>query len=156
MARDIGKQFYDKKEMREAILFLSKYGISNTYAVKIFNTYGPGKYQDIIKTNPYQIAADVSGIGFKTADEIAEKVGILKNSDYRIQAGILYVLSRASMDGHVFLPKASLIKKTSDILGVEQSNIEYNLMSLAILKKVIVQLKDQEEQVYITSYYYME
>lgn len=156
MARDIGQQFYEKKEMREAILFLSKYGISNTFAVKIFNTYGPGKYQDIIKTNPYQVAEDISGIGFKTADEIADKVGVLKNSDYRIQAGILYALSRASMDGHVYLPKTVLMEKTSYILGLEQSHIEHNLMSLAILKKVIVQRKDKEEQVYITSYYYME
>ncbi len=156
MARDIGNQFFEKRELRDAVLFLSLYGISNTYAVKIYNTYGPKKYQGVVKNNPYQIAEDIPGIGFKTADEIAVKIGILSNSDYRIQAGILYVLQRASTEGHVYLPKEALIDKTSAILGVELSNIEYNLNSLELLKKIIVNTIDKDEQVFLAVNYYIE
>lgn len=156
MARDIGEQFYDKRELRDAILFLSQYEISNTYAVKIYNTYGPKKYKDIIKENPYQVAEEIPGIGFKTADEIAARVGILYNSDYRIQAGLLYILQRASTEGHVYLPKELLLKKTSAILSVEIEQIEHNLNSLSILKKVIIDQTDNREQVYLVIYYYGE
>ncbi|NMB44472.1 MAG: ATP-dependent RecD-like DNA helicase [Clostridiales bacterium] len=156
MARDIGRQFYEKRELRDAVLFLSQYGISNTYAVKIYETYGPKKYQEIVKSNPYQIAEDIPGIGFKTADEIAAKVGILYNSDFRIQAGILYVLQRASTDGHVYLPKDILLNKTSNILGVETTSIEVNLSSLEILKKIIINTSCKEEQVFLAVNFYIE
>ena len=156
MARDIGEQFYDKKELREAIIFLSQYGISNTYAVKIYNTYGPIKYKEIVKNNPYQIAEDIPGVGFKTADDIAVRVGILSNSDYRIQAGILYVLLRASNEGHVYLPVEVLLIKASTILNVDIKHVEHNLNSLAILKKIIVNKVNDEEQIYIALYYYVE
>lgn len=156
MARDIGDQFYEKRELRDAVLFLAQYGISNTYAVKIYNTYGPKKYQEVVKNNPYQIAEDIPGIGFKTADEIAAKVGITYNSDFRIQAGILYVLQRASTEGHVYLPKEILINKTAAILSVEVSNIENNLNSLEILKKIIVNIINNEEQVFLAVNYYIE
>ena len=156
MARDIGKQFYEKRKLREAVIFLSKYSISNTYAVRIFNIYGEERYKDIVKNNPYQIAEDVTGIGFKTADEIAAKVGILPNSDYRIQAGIIYVLQRASTEGHVYLPKDILLRKTAAILNIDMDNITYNLNKLVVLKKVIIHTKNEEEQVYIAMYYYIE
>lgn len=156
IARDIAQQFHDKKEMREAMLFLQQYGISNTYAVKIYEEYGPGKYKEIIKNNPYQIAEDISGVGFKIADEIAAKVGIQANSDYRVQAGILYVLLRGSMEGHVYLPEQVLIEKTNEILGIEISNIEYNLTTLALHKKVKIQEVDGKKQIYSASYFYIE
>lgn len=156
MARDIGRQFYEKRELREAIMFLSQYDISNTYAVKIYNTYGPKKYKDVVKENPYQIAEDIPGIGFKTADAIASKVGILSDSDYRVQAGILYVLQRANTEGHVYLPKEILLKKTANILSIDLENIEYSFNSLLILKKVIIHEEDGEEQVYLALYYYIE
>lgn len=156
MARNIGQQFYEKRELREAVIFLSQYGISNTFAVKIYNTYGPKRYKEVIKENPYQIAEDIGGIGFKTADEIAVKVGILQNSEHRIQAGILYVLLRASNEGHVYLPKEILLNKASEILGVESLNIEHNLESLQLYKRVIILTVDGEEQVYSAMYYYKE
>lgn len=156
MARDIGEQFYEKRELREAVIFLSQYDISNTYAVKIYNAYGPKRYKEIIKENPYQIAEDIAGVGFKIADEIAAKVGILQNSEHRIQAGIIYVLLRASNEGHVYLPKQVLIRKAAEILGVDYSSIEYNLTNLYLLKKIIIKEVDKEEQVYSTIYYYKE
>lgn len=156
MARDIGEQFYDKRELREAVIFLSQYDISNTYAVKIYNAYGPNKYKEIIKENPYQIAEDIAGIGFKIADEIAAKVGILQNSEHRIQAGIIYVLLRVSTEGHVYMPKDVLMRKAAEILGVDYSSIEYNLTNLYLLKKVIIKEVDKEERVYSTIYYYKE
>jgi exodeoxyribonuclease V alpha subunit len=99
-ARDIGAQFEEKRDLREAMIFLQKYGISMTYAVKIQKQYGYRMY-DIIRENPYKLAEDISGIGFKLADEIAEKVGISVDSDFRIRAGIMYALSNSMVAGNM-------------------------------------------------------
>ncbi len=112
-AREIASQFEEKQDMRDAMLFLQQYGISNAFAVKIYKEYGQKMY-DVVKENPYRLAEDISGIGFKLADEIAAKVGIGINSDYRIKAGILYVLLQASGAGHVYLPEDILKYKTTE------------------------------------------
>lgn len=106
-AREIAEQAEEKRDMRKAMIFLQQYGISNSMGVKIYNTYGPELYR-IVKENPYQMAEDIGGIGFRIADEIAGRVGIHTDSDFRIRSGILYVLQQASGEGHIYLPQEML------------------------------------------------
>jgi ribosomal protein S13 len=113
-AQEIYQQFHDKQDMRQAMMFLGKYGISTAYAVKIYNEYGSRLY-DIIRENPYQLAEDVSGIGFRLADDIARRAGIGMESDYRIRSGVIYVLLQASMNGHVYLPVDELKRQAAEI-----------------------------------------
>lgn len=155
MARDIGIQFEEKREMRNAMLFLQKYNISNTYAVKIYQQYGPRLY-DIIKKNPYQLAEDISGIGFKLADEIARNVGIAPDSGDRIKAGILYVLNNATGLGHVYLPEPELLAQSSELLLVDITDISQHLMDMQIDRRIIVKEIDGVRIVYSAIYYYME
>ena len=112
MAIEIYRQFEDKRDMRNAMMFLQKYNITGNLAVKIFQEYKSGMY-NVIKENPYRLAEDISGIGFKTADEIAQRVGIPLNSDFRIKAGILYVLGRL-MGKDMYLPENELIVKAGN------------------------------------------
>ncbi|BCJ96644.1 ATP-dependent RecD-like DNA helicase [Anaerocolumna cellulosilytica] len=155
MAREIAKQFEDKKDMRGAMLFLQQFGITTTLAVKIYKEYGAKMYQ-IVKENPYRLAEDITGIGFKLADEIASKIGIGTDSDYRIKAGILYVLMQGSSAGHIYLPEDMLAAKTAEILGAHVSDIEHHLVNLAMDKKIIIREVEGQKQIYGASLYYME
>lgn len=155
MAQEISKQFEEKKEMRGAMLFLQQYGVSTAYAVKIYKEYGAKMY-DIIRENPYKLAEDISGIGFKVADEIAAKVGIGANSDYRIKAGILYVLLKGSGEGHVYLPESLLIAKTAELLGTDVSGIDKHLTDLAFDRKIILRETGGVKNIYSASLFYLE
>ena len=154
-AREIAIQVEDKKELRQAMIFLTQYGISNSLAVKIYTRYGPQMY-GIMQENPYQLAEDISGVGFKIADEIASRIGIHTDSDYRIRSGILYVLLQAVGDGHTYLPRQELVRRGAEVLGVEESGIEIQLGNLCIDRKLIIKLEEEEERVYAAAYYYME
>lgn len=154
-AREIADQMAEKKDMREAFVFLQKYGISNTLAVKIYNQYGMRLY-GILRENPYQLAEDISGVGFKIADEIASKIGIHTDSDYRIRSGILYTLLQASGEGHMYLPDHVLKYRTAGLLELEEAYIEPHLSNLAMDKKLVIKVKGEERRVYATSYYYAE
>lgn len=154
-AQEIFNQFHDKQDMRQAMMFLAKYGISTAYAVKIYNEYGSRLY-DIIRENPYQLADDISGIGFKLADEIAAKAGIGANSDFRIRSGIIYMLLQASYSGHTYLPSVLLAENTAQLLGLDSSYIEKHLMDLSIDKKVMIKQLNDEPVVYASTYYYGE
>ena len=112
MAMAIAEQVEEKKGMREAMMFLQNYGITLNLAAKIYQEYGPKLYS-IIKENPYKLADDIPGVGFKMADEIAEKVGIFTDSDYRIRAGLLYILLQASA-GRVVKSRNDCYGKASD------------------------------------------
>lgn len=155
IAREISMQMEDKKGMREAMIFLQQYGISNALAVKIYDTYGMRVYQ-VMKENPYQLAEDIHGIGFKMADEIAAKIGIRTDSDFRIRSGILYTLLLAAGEGHVYLPKEILLRNTSIMLQIPQEVIEVQLSNLAMEKKLIIKIEEDRTYVYATSYYYAE
>jgi helicase, putative, RecD/TraA family len=154
-AQEIAEQVEEKRDMRKAMLFLQKYGISTTLGVKIYNQYGPDIYQ-IIKENPYKMADDIVGIGFKIADEIASRVGIHTDSDFRIRSGLFYVLVQALTEGHLYLPKEKLMNRASTLLTIEPEFMEKHLMDLAIDRKII--MKEEEEQVivYGSVYYYLE
>lgn len=154
-AREIAEQLVEKKDMREAMIFLQQYGISNTLAMKIYNAYGKETYQ-IIKENPYRLAEEVGGIGFKIADEIARKIGIHMDSDYRVRSGILYVLLQENMNGHTYLPKHELLHKVSVLLGVDSEQIETQLMNLMMDKKIIIKTEKEGQHVYAAVYYYAE
>ena len=107
MAMEISSQVEEKRDMRQAMVFLQQYGISMNLAVKIYQHYGPGMYS-VIQENPYQLADDIQGVGFKIADEIAAKVGIFTDSDYRIRSGLFYALLQATGNGHTYLPEEEL------------------------------------------------
>ena len=157
-ALDIGIQMAEKKEMRDAMIFLQKYGITNTMAVKIYNNYGARIYS-VLMENPYQLADDIDGIGFKTADEIASKVGIRVDSEYRIKSGIMYALLQGALDGNTYLPIDELVSRTTDLLSsgddtaIDDMAVRTQLDNLMMDKKVIVR---GEGEVYASSYFYEE
>lgn len=154
-AREIAQQIIEKKDMREAFVFLQKYGISNALAVKIYNKYGMELY-GIMRENPYRLAEDIEGVGFKIADEIAAKIGIHTDSDYRIRSGILYILLQASGEGHTYLPAEILEEKSAELLGVGKEAVVPQLSNLAMDKKLVMKTKGEEQRVYASSYYYTE
>lgn len=154
-AQEIYVQFHEKQDMRQAMMFLEKYGISTTYAVKIFKEYGSRLYK-VISENPYQLADDISGIGFKLADEIAARAGIGSDSDYRIRSGIIYTLQQGAAAGHTYLPKEVAVRQTAQLLSLDESYIEKHLMDLSIDKKIVQKELDGQPVIYSSSYYYME
>ena len=157
-ARDIALQVYEKRDAREAMTFLQKYGISNTLAIRIYEAYGLNLY-GILKENPYKLAEDIDGIGFVIADEIAAKIGIHTDSDYRIRSGLLYVLLQAGAEGHCYLPAGRLLAKAGELLGLKREQMEAQLGNLAMDKKVVIKMPNEEEteqKVYASAYYYAE
>ncbi|MDD6811968.1 MAG: ATP-dependent RecD-like DNA helicase [Lachnospiraceae bacterium] len=157
-AQEIAVQVYEKKDAREAMTFLQKYGISNTLAIRIYETYGMNLY-GIMKENPYRLAEDVDGIGFRIADEIASRIGIHTDSDYRIRSGLLYMLMQAGASGHCYLPDSILLKKTGELLELDGQILEPQLQNLAMDKKVIIKMptgEETERKVYASTYYYAE
>jgi len=161
MARVISENFYDKRELRNAMMFLQKYGISSGLSVKIYKQYGAGIYE-VLRTNPYRMAEEIKGVGFKTADEIALRGGISIDSQYRTRAGILYVLSEAVGQGHTFLPEQEFMDMTVSLLEIEPEAVEQPLDSLILDRKVIpadMLIPGAEEKVkcyYLAPFYYME
>ncbi len=155
-AMDISAQIEAKKDMRKAMIFLAQYGISLNLAIKIYNRYGMEIYS-VLKTNPYKMADDIDGVGFKIADEIAIRVGIHSDSDFRIQSGILYTLQCAGANGHVYLPEELLIREAIELLGVTPDSVSKHLMDMMIDKKIVIKEYENEGKViYAASYYYME
>ena len=160
-AREIASQVAEKADVRKAMMFLQQYGISLTLGAKIYKRYGQDMY-GILKENPYRMAEDIEGIGFKIADEIAARIGIHTDSDYRIRSGLLYILVQASAEGHVFLPEKILLERASKMLGVEQDSMKKHIMDLAIDRKVVVKEVDfrnvqiPERVVYASQYYQIE
>lgn len=154
-AREIAIQFVDKQEMRKVMVFLQQYGISNSLAVKIHEKYGSRVY-DVIRENPYLLAEDINGVGFKIADEIASRVGIHSDSDYRIRSGILYTLFNSVSDGHCYLPYDVLLAKSSDLLSVGIEGIATQCMNLVMESKLTIREVLDEKRVYIRSFYLME
>lgn len=154
-AREICVQVEEKKDLRQAMIYLQKYGISINLAVKIYQKYGLGIYS-ILEENPYRLADDIEGVGFKTADEIAFRIGIHTDSDFRIQSGIFYTLLQSVQEGHVYLEEKVLSAKAAQLLEVEITDIEKYLMDLAMEKKVVLKQDEEQVRVYPAKYYYME
>lgn len=134
----ISRAWADQKEIRGIMIFLQDHGVSTTYATKIYKYYGQNALK-VVKENPYQLASDIYGIGFLTADKIAQKIGFAPDSSFRAEAGILYVLQKLSEDGHVFYPEGLLIEKTQEILSLPQELIIQALQSLAGQRKIVLE-----------------
>lgn len=154
-AMEIAEQAEGKRELRQAMIFLQQYGISQTLAAKIYKAYGRELY-GILKENPYRLADDIQGVGFRIADEIASRIGIHTDSDFRIRSGILYTLAQASAEGHTCLPAELLSQRASELLGVAPEHIEKHYMDLAIAGKLMIKEGEGRHYIFSAPYYYME
>lgn len=159
-AREIATQIVEKNDFRKVMVFLQNYGIGINLANKIYARYGQETIKKI-SDNPYILAEDINGVGFKTADEIAAKVGIHTDSDYRIKSGILYTLSSSIAEGHVYYPKDILIEKAKELLGVSEEPIWTQTMNLMMDRKLVVKEiehsdKENEVRVYSNIFYNTE
>lgn len=154
-AMEIAEQMTEKADMRRAMIFLQKYGISLNLGAKIYQKYGQTVY-GVLQENPYRLAEDISGVGFRIADEIAFRIGIHTDSDYRIRSGMLYTLLQASGEGHIYLPKEELFSRASGLLGVDSSYMEKHLMDMVVDRKLILKETEDGAVVYPTRYYYLE
>ncbi len=170
-AQEIAEQMAEKRDLRKAMLFLQQYGISTALSIKIYNTYGPALYQ-IVRENPYKLADDITGVGFRIADEIAARVGILTDSDFRIRSGVLYILAQAMAEGHVFLPLTELTARAGELLGTDPERAEAQLAELAVERRIVIkEIPAQNDEpadaalekedgktpgIYLASNYYME
>ena len=154
-AMDIANQLIDKKDIRKAMMFLQRYGIQMNLANKIFKRYGNDIY-NILEQNPYRLADDIEGVGFRTADEIASRAGIKIDSEFRIKSGIFYVLNQARMQGHTYLPYDKLVRQVNELLLIDVQDYDKYLMDLTMDKKIVVKVKDNVKCVYARMYYNME
>jgi exodeoxyribonuclease V alpha subunit len=158
----IGKAWDEQREIREVMLFLQTHGVSSGYATKIFKQYGDRSIQ-VVKENPYRLATDIFGIGFITADNIAEKLGFDKNSELRAEAGIIYVLNQLSDDGHVFYPYEPLIEKCQEILQVDKEIIINALGVIDLNNRIVIEdlkgleiLNEKHKAVYLAKFHISE
>ena len=154
-AREIAMQIAEKSDMRKAMMFLQKYGISLNLGAKIYQKYGDSVYS-VLQENPYRLADDISGVGFKIADEIAYRIGIHTDSDYRIKSGMVYTLLQATGEGHVYLPKDELFQRAAELLGVDSSYMEKHLVDLAMDRKIVQKEQGNQILIYPAQYYYLE
>ncbi len=154
-AREIAMQIAEKSDMRKAMMFLQKYGISLNLGAKIYQKYGDSVYS-VLQENPYRLADDISGVGFKIADEIAYRIGIHTDSDYRIKSGMIYTLLQTTGEGHIYLPKEELFRRASELLGVDSSYMEKHLVDLSMDRKIIQKEQDDQILIYPAQYYYLE
>lgn len=155
MAMDIAGFMESRKELRDAMIFLQRYGITNNLALKIYDTYGMRLYS-VVEENPYQLAEEIDGIGFKRADEIAKKAGIRVDSEFRIHCGICYVLSQSSSEGHTYLPKEELVRRSKELLETDEEQIEIAIPNLAMEKKLVIKQEEDRVCCYLAKTYYEE
>lgn len=154
IARDISAQMEEKKDLRQAMVYLQKFGITNALAVKIYETYGNRLYH-VMQENPYLLAEDIQGVGFKIADEIASRIGIHTDSDYRIRSGILYTLTQAVQEGNTYLPQPLLKTRAAQLLEIDESHMDPQIANLAMDKKIVVK-SDRSAKVFAAGSYYAE
>ena len=154
-AIEIGTQFEEKKEFRNAMIFLNQYGVSNALAMKIYKEYGI-KVMKIVRENPYRLADDIAGVGFKTADEIALRMGFSPESSMRMKAGISFALSMAASNGHTYLLYEDLYEESKRLLGISEAEFESDIYELTIERKIVLKEVKGERRVYNNNLYYME
>ena len=155
IARAIAAQVEEKKDMRRAMMYLQKYGVSANLSAKIYQYYG-GRLFQVLEENPYQLTEHIDGIGFRTADEIASRMGIHTYSDYRICSGILYVLQQAVGEGHIYLPLSILTDRTRQLLEIELESLDKHIGDLAFERKIVCKEINGQSRVYTIHFYYME
>jgi len=159
----IRRAWEEQKEIRAVMLFLQSHGVSSGYAAKIYKTYGNAAIS-IVQKNPYRLATDIFGIGFLTADKIAEKLGFARDSELRAEAGILYVLHELSGEGHVYYPGEALIEKGKEMLDMDREMIVKAIGTLAAEKRIVVEelhhgtvdIRENHQAVYLLGYHAAE
>lgn len=154
-AMEIAEQAVEKREIRNAVLFLQQFGVSLHFAAEIYKKYGDSLYS-LIRENPYRLADDINGIGFRSADEIAKKMGIRPDSEYRIRSAVLYVLQQAAGAGHTYLPMEELLMQTEALLCTEIAEFDRLLQDLLTERKIIMKKSGTDYLVYLTYYYRLE
>ena len=154
-AMDIAVQTVEKRETRNAVLFLQQYGISLGMSARIYKQYGTDLYT-IIRENPYRLADDIVGIGFRKADEIAQKMNIPADSEYRIRSAVMYVLTQAGTNGNTYLPKDELLLETEKLLETEIAEFDRLLQDLMIDRRITVKKDGPGYRVYLRAFYRME
>lgn len=151
----IGQAFLEREQLRQIVMFLQKYGISATYAVKVWKKFGAESVNEI-KRNPYRLTDEDINIGFKIADRVAISLGIDVESEFRIASGIQYALSRAVQDGHVYLPSDILIPYASKLLNISTESVEKILSKLIFEESIYIEKASGENRVYLTAFYKAE
>ena len=151
----VHNSFCSQRDIRKVVLYLQEFGVTPAFAMKVYKKYGY-RTIDIIKENPYRMAEDIAGIGFKTADRIAYSMGIPTDSPNRVKSGIKYILSESLLDGNVFMPKDSLIRQAGEILSVDEEMVDNSLRELQIEHKVFNENIDGTDAVYLMTMYYTE
>ncbi len=155
-AMEISDQIVSTRDIRNIMIFLDKYGIHGNLAIKIYKRFGNETYK-ILQSNPYRLADEIAGVGFKTADEIASRIGIKVDSEFRVKGGIQYMLSQAAGMGHTYFPMEELIRMSAQMLGVDEETVELQINNLVMDRRIIVKrLQDDTKQVYSRSYFHME
>lgn len=159
-AMEIASQVCEKREGRNAMIFLQQFGITMNLAARIYKKYGQDIYR-VLRENPYQLAEDIEGVGFRIADEIALRAGVPNDSKFRIQSGIIYALQKASLNGHTCLPLEELKRVASELLEIRTEQVEQELMDIIIGKKIVIRAITQEDgseqqMAYLSIFYYME
>ena len=155
MAVNIAGQFSEKRQTRHAMMFLQDYGISINMAVKIYKFYKDDIYE-VLHKNPYKLAEDITGIGFKFADAIAQKAGFQPDSEYRVRAGIIYSLQQSGAQGHCYLPEDELVNNATELLLTDREIVAHETDALALDKEIVIQEIGGERRLYISRLYYME
>lgn len=163
-AREIGIQVMEKSQMQNALIFLAQYRIPMALGVRIYNKYQDNLYQ-VLRENPYRLAEDIEGVGFRTADEIASRIGIEKDSEFRVRSAILYVLSQAGGSGHIYLPESVLYRQTEELLGtsLKREVFDHQLMNLSVERKIVrregntsADNGETDDRIYLRSAYFVE
>ncbi|NLV76584.1 MAG: ATP-dependent RecD-like DNA helicase [Tissierellia bacterium] len=153
--KKIVEAFEEQGEIRDIMVFLQQYDITPNYSIRIYKKYGKDTIK-IISQNPYKLSEDIFGIGFKTADKIAQKMGIDKNSPYRIEGGIRYTLMKYAGAGHSYVPKNELIQSTAQLLELEEYLVEGSLQDLAIKGTIHISTIDDQVLIYYTPFHVAE
>ena len=151
----IKTSWQEQKEIKNIMLFLQSHEVSTSHATKIFKTYGSESIA-IVKENPYRLADDIWGIGFKTADSIAQKMGIDKGKFVRLRSGIFYTLNKLAEAGHCYATREQLIGKARELLEVEEPELEITLDEIIRTNDVIREVTGEQEMVYLPPYYFSE
>jgi exodeoxyribonuclease V alpha subunit len=138
----------EQKEIREVMLFLQTHGVSSGYATKIFKQYGDQSIS-VVQENPYRLAMDIFGIGFVTADTIAEKLGFDKQCQIRAEAGILYILHQLADEGHVYYPYEPLVQKCREMLEIEKEPITQAIGANVLAGRIVLEDLNDDSETYV-------
>ena len=151
----IYESYIEQQGLKDIILYFHKHGVTNNQCIKIYKKFGPNAKQ-IVSNNPYILCEEISGIGFKTADRISMSIGIKKDSDFRVQSGIKYVMVQYCSAGNTYMPKKNILDECEKNLLVSRELIEKNIYDMVASQKLVVEKVNGEEGGFLLQYYYCE